>query len=464
MNRLPATVLGLTFALSAQLPTSVGTWSPITTTTTPPLRTKAQMVYDPARDVMFLTGGLPPGGGFELSDVWELQAGNWAQRVPTNPLNLHSQRARFFFCPPRGRIVALHGDNTVGGPPMELHEWTGANYVRIPGNGPTARADYFDCAWDSARNMLVMFGGGTAFADTWEWNGTSWTQRGTGGPPGRSGHRMVFDPTRQCVVLYGGVSYQGGVRYTDTWEWDGSVWRERFGIPSAGVYGAFDMAWDSTLQRAIVFGGLLNGTDTDRVSTYDGTAWSVLTTLGGPGWIIWPAIAYDSLRNRTLSFGGDIPGGVAGLSALEIRTGILASFAAHGGGCPGPSGVGTVTARNSTRPTLGTTFQLRFGNLANTPLALVFATLGFDDQTWNGQPLPFDLTQVGMPGCSLRLAPGPTDVLSNLGGFADWSFAIPANPSLDGFHFFVQGGVLASGFNAAGMVMTDSGHGIAGAL
>jgi hypothetical protein len=467
VNPIMLVPLGLALALSAQAPQTVGTWTAVTTTTTPPLRQQGQMVYDPVRDVMFLTGGLPPGGGLPLSDVWEFSGTNWTQRLPANPLNLYQRPARFAFCTTRGRIIAVDGDSTLGGSPMALHEWTGSNFVTIASNAPLSRADYFDVAWDSSRNVLVMFGGGVAFADTWEWNGTTWTQRGTGGPPGRHDHRMVYDAARQRVVLYGGISYQGGIGYTDTWEWDGSVWRELFGIPSAGVTSRFGMTWDSSRQRSITFGGLLASTnnDTNRVSLYDGTAWSVLTTLGGPATIEGPAIAYDSLRNRTLSFGGIVGGGqFASLLSLDIRTGIVATFGPHGAGCPGPSGVATIAPENGTRPVLGSTLQLRFGSLANSPLALVFASIGFSDQSWNGQPLPLDLSVLGMPSCSLLISPGATQVLSNLGGFADWNIAVPAAPALDGQHFFVQGAVLASGFNAAGAVMSNSGQGVAGAL
>jgi hypothetical protein len=42
--------------------------------------------------------------------------------------------------------------------------------------------------------------------------------------------------------------------------------------------------------------------------------------------------------------------------------------------------------------------------------------------------------------------------------------AVPSNPALDGLRFFIQGAVLAPGYNAAGAVLSDSAQGIAGAL
>lgn len=449
-------------ALVAQAPQTIGTWTAVNTTVSPPPRERAQLVYDPVRDIMFLTGGIPLGGGNALSDVWEFQAGNWVQRFPAHPLNLHSRPARFVFCPTRGRVLVLDGDSASGGVPMALSEWTGTDFVPIPSNAPISRSNGFEIAWDSGRNVLVMFGGGIAGADTWEWDGTSWRQRGTGGPPGRSGERLVYDAARGCTVLYGGMST---VRFDDTWEWDGNVWRECFGIASAGVYDGSGMVYDAALQRCVLFGGnLTNGGRTNRVSLYDGTSWSAITTFGAPGYVVGPALAHDSLRNRILSFGGYIGNAMAGTMSLDIRTGVAASFGPHGAGCPGPAGVPTVTARNATRPVLGSTFELRYGNLPNTPLALVFSVLGFDDQNWNGAPLPLDLAPLGMPNCMLRVGPQFVQPLANVSGAADWQLPIPALPAFDGVPFFVQAAVLSGGTNAAGIIVSNSGRGLLGAL
>ena len=37
-------------------------------------------------------------------------------------------------------------------------------------------------AFDSARKVTVLFGGGSYNGDTWEWNGSAWTQRVVSGP------------------------------------------------------------------------------------------------------------------------------------------------------------------------------------------------------------------------------------------------------------------------------------------
>ena len=84
--------------------------------------------------------------------------------------------------------------------------------------GPSARA-YLPIAYDAARNRTVLFGGGnggTDYGDTWEWNGTSWSQLQIAGPSPRRGHVMVYDATRHVTVLFGGV--HAGTYNAETWE------------------------------------------------------------------------------------------------------------------------------------------------------------------------------------------------------------------------------------------------------
>jgi len=53
----------------------------------------------------------------------------------------------------------------------------------------------------------VLFGGADGlnyFGDTWQFNGSSWTQLQVAGPSGRYLGPMVFDSARGVAVLYGG--------------------------------------------------------------------------------------------------------------------------------------------------------------------------------------------------------------------------------------------------------------------
>src|SRR5262245_25423272 len=66
--------------------------------------------------------------------------------------------------------------------------------------------------------------------DTWEWNGEVWEQRTpTTAPAARFGYGLAYDSHRQVVVLFGGQTgpaFGQGV-LGDTWEWNGTEWSQR---------------------------------------------------------------------------------------------------------------------------------------------------------------------------------------------------------------------------------------------
>ena len=85
-------------------------------------------------------------------------------------------------------------------------------------------------------DKLVLYGGGAAVDETWEWDGNTWTQRLVKGPNsgGRSGHTMATLGNK--IVLFGGYTVTGGVQSypQDTWEWDGNGWAQRSTTGPAG--------------------------------------------------------------------------------------------------------------------------------------------------------------------------------------------------------------------------------------
>jgi hypothetical protein len=75
-------------------------------------------------------------------------------------------------------------------------------------------------AYDVARGVTVLFGGNAGSdvgnTETWEWNGTAWTQRLVSGPSARHYHAMSYDAARRVTVLFGGIST--GTGNAETWE------------------------------------------------------------------------------------------------------------------------------------------------------------------------------------------------------------------------------------------------------
>jgi parallel beta-helix repeat protein len=95
-------------------------------------------------------------------------------------------------------------------------------------NGPGVREGH-GMVYDSGRGVAVLFGGSPgswqAYADTWEWDGSSWLQKGSGTPSPRLDPAMAYDVARRKTVLYGGWNWTSS--FADTWEWDGSMWTQR---------------------------------------------------------------------------------------------------------------------------------------------------------------------------------------------------------------------------------------------
>ena len=83
-------------------------------------------------------------------------------------------------------------------------------------------------AYDKQRQVVVLFGGfvpsGQDAADTWEWNGVTWTQRTPAGslPVPRGAHRMVYDEARGQTVMVGGYRTPQQSTLSDTWLWNGT--------------------------------------------------------------------------------------------------------------------------------------------------------------------------------------------------------------------------------------------------
>jgi hypothetical protein len=76
--------------------------------------------------------------------------------------------------------------------------------------------------------VAVPGSGGTAYGDTWTWNGATWAQQfPSSAPSARSYFSMAYDGDLGVVVLFGGaVGGDWGNSANDTWMWNGSNWTQ----------------------------------------------------------------------------------------------------------------------------------------------------------------------------------------------------------------------------------------------
>jgi hypothetical protein len=221
----------------------------------------------------------------------------------------------------KGKLVVVGGNTNVG-TVAETWERTstpasGKSAWHLAGNGPATR--FAAIAYDATRSRTVLFGGfdalSTIRSETWEYDGTSWSQIQTGASPApRYGAAMIFDTARQRIILFGGKT-NNDVLLDDTWEYNGTTWTQLAPSPHPSARWLMAFAWDETRNRGVLHGGQPpTGPLLTETWEWSNGQWSagVATTVGR----FHHQLAYLPSRNRLVMFGG-VVGGVAASDTWE---------------------------------------------------------------------------------------------------------------------------------------------------
>lgn len=217
------------------------------------------------------------------------------------------------------------------------------SWTSIAPGTPNARTSAA-LAYDAARGRIVLFGGvdsGTVKNDTWEWNGTAWTNvtPPSGNPSIRYGAGMAYDASRRRIVLFGGRDGSGlPTEYkNDTWEWDGRVWTQvtpPTGNPSPRTT---SLAYDAGRHRVVLFGGGKSGASNlvfNDTFEWDGQAWANRTLgSGNPPASADSSLAYDPVRGNVVLF--ELPQGGA-TNQTWVWNGMTWANVTPGSGNPTP--------------------------------------------------------------------------------------------------------------------------------
>ena len=180
---------------------------------------------------------------------------------------------------------------------------------------PPSGRDSHAMAYDSTNDKVVLFGGydgSNKFDDTWTYDTSTdiWTkQNPTTKPSARRFHAMAYDSNEKKVVLFGGV---GKYSYSDeTWTYDTStdIWTKQNPTTKPSAREAHAIAYDSTNNKVVLFGGYDSSGYNDETWTYDGINWEKQNPTTKPSARLRHAMAYDSTNNKVVLFGESGPSG-----------------------------------------------------------------------------------------------------------------------------------------------------------
>ncbi len=195
---------------------------------------------------------------------------------------------------------------------LDARTWT-----QIDGDGPAPRFGQA-VAVDPATRRLYLFGGqnqDTFFNDTWQFdlNEHRWEQLDGGegtAPSPRYGLSAVLDPGGHLFVSHG-FTFEG--RFDDTWSFDvaENTWTDA--SPTAGERPLkrclHEMVWMPTAEQILLYGGCSSGfgpcPQGDLWSYLPTTqTWTNITPADGPAARSNPALVWDSRTDRAYLFGG----------------------------------------------------------------------------------------------------------------------------------------------------------------
>jgi hypothetical protein len=275
---------------------------------------------------MLVFGGI---GKVILNDVWALPLSgepDWAQLAPTGDPPPGRFGHTTIFDPVRDRLIVFSG--CVAEPDGEvwilsLSPQPAWSHILPGGPCPPGRLGH-TAIYDPVRDRMVVFGGCTGgaiatnhyFGDVWALSlrdDPTWTQLTTAGelPGPLTGHSAIYDPVRDRMLVFGGVSGRFAVPDSIVWALSLGATPTWSQIPTTGVltgeWAGHSAQYDSIRDRMIVVGS------DDRVhvmalSLTPSPEWTALEPSGAPNTRDGVSAIYDHESNRIVMFGNDSEG------------------------------------------------------------------------------------------------------------------------------------------------------------
>ncbi len=159
--------------------------------------------------------------------------------------------------------------------------------------------------YSPSNNNILLFGGtnkggGSYLNDTWIWKNGKWKHLDIPGPMARGFCAVAFHEKRKTIILHGGRG-NDGVTYSDLWEWNGLNWTQ---IEPNSSYKAdhHQMVYLKNQQALFAFGGW-DGEEVRGHSWMWQDSWRVLDISSPPKRAAF-GMAYNKKTKKVNLFGG----------------------------------------------------------------------------------------------------------------------------------------------------------------
>lgn len=286
-------------------------WNPVNVSLLPPARTAASFAYDSQRSVAVLFGGTtswsPETEWNSVNDTWEWNGSEWKQLNPVHvpPARLGAGAA---YDEKRGVTVLFGGSgkdaNQLAVFYDDIWEWDGKDWIRkTPKVHPLPRQAP-GMYYDPIREAVVIYGGyyfdtetqsQVFHDDVWSWDGETWQEVAMEQSRRSSSGAILFDPFKQTALFLDGE---------DLWTLQETLWVPlTFSHRPSNRWGS-QMVYDPSVQAALLFGGYKDNQIFDDTWLYDGKNWRQLITANQPAARHGPVMFYDQVRGSILLFGG----------------------------------------------------------------------------------------------------------------------------------------------------------------
>jgi hypothetical protein len=191
----------------------------------PGVRSHTQMAYDNARGRVVLFGGQNAAGDQFPNDTWEWDGDAWTRAATSGPPpRVHHAMA---YDATSSRVIVFGGAQPGVGNLGDAWAWNGTGWTALPGTTPRTHAQLGGV---SAAGQLAVIGGltqGGPASTMLVLEQNAWRAVPVNGPSPRYLTAVAYDARRGVLVLYGGGDPAGMTLYADTWEYDGTTWRGR---------------------------------------------------------------------------------------------------------------------------------------------------------------------------------------------------------------------------------------------